>query len=601
MLRPYQQEAFDNAKKWMSSSVEPCLLELATGAGKSHIVAAIAHWLNERSGKRVLCLAPSKELTEQNHAKYLATGEPASIYSASIGKSLRHDVVFGTPQTVKNSIDKFRDKFCAVIIDEAHGITKTIKTIILEMQRDNPKLRIIGLTATPYRTKEGYIYRYDEKGAPVPDTMAQKPHFHSLICKITAHDLIKQAYLTPPSTVTSVSDHYDTSRLTGSNFDQNAVNEAFNGNRKTSKIVAEIIEVSHNRKGVMIFGSTIRHCEEIISSLPRSESALITGKTPKTEREHLIKQFKNQQIKYMVNVSILNTGFDAPHVDVVALLRATESAGLMQQIIGRGLRLYDGKKDCLVMDYAENIERHCPHGDIFSPEIKTVPPKGDYKINANCPLCKTDNIFSGRPNPENFKIDKEGYFIDGLGVRIADDDGIEYPAHFGRRCFGHKGMDENGKSKQCNYRWIGKTCDSCGHENDIAARYCEACDNELVDPNEKLFLEFQKIKADPYTVSTDRVLSWSCSKHISAAGNETLKVNYTTECRSFTIWYLPRKQSIWHDLSTAVYGKFCPDVDTFLKHVNKYGKMPTSVTVQRDKGSKFYSVYRHNRQIDEIQ
>ena len=65
---------------------------------------------------------------------------------------------------------------------------------------------------------------------------------------------------------------------------------------------------------------------------------------------------------------MLTTGFDASHVDVIAILRATESVGLMQQIIGRGLRIDAGKKDCLVLDYAENIERHCPDGDVFNPE-----------------------------------------------------------------------------------------------------------------------------------------------------------------------------------------------------------------------------------------
>lgn len=599
MLRPYQQASVDAAKKWLTSSVEPAVMDLATGAGKSHIVAAIAHWLNERSGKRVLCLAPSKELTEQNHAKYLSTGEPASIYSASIGKSLRHDVVFGTPMTVKNSIYKFRDKFCAVIIDEAHGITPTIKTIILEMRRDNPKLRIIGLTATPYRTKEGYIYQYDETGAPVPDTDTQNPYFHTLLCRVTASELIKQGYLTPPTTVTQSAHHYNTSALTGNSFDPAAVKAAFDGNRKTAKIVANIIELTNNRNGVMIFGSTGRHCTEIMESLPPHESAILTDKTKKKEREQLIADFKAKRLKYLVNVSILTTGFDAPHVDCIAILRATESAGLMQQIIGRGLRLDDRKKDCLVLDYAENIERHCPDGDIFNPSIRALPAKtGSFEVQAICPLCNVANIFSGRPNPEEFNIDEEGYFIDGLGYRITDDDENEYPAHFGRRCFGQEMV--RGQSVRCDHRWQGKDCFECEHTNDIAARYCEACDAEIIDPNEKLKLEFQKIKADAYSMSTDKVLSWNCSKHISAAGNETLKVSYVTECRSFMVWYLPRKQSLWYDLSLAVYGKVCPDVDTFLQHVNKYGKMPTSVTVQRDKGSKFYSVYKHNGKVDEI-
>ena len=129
-LRPYQQAAVDAATSWMKRRIDPALLSLATGSGKSWICAAIAHWVYENSGKKVLCLQPSKELTEQNHEKYLATGQSASIFSASAGaKCMRHNVVYGTPGTVKNSISRFGDKFAAVIIDEAHGITPTIKFI----------------------------------------------------------------------------------------------------------------------------------------------------------------------------------------------------------------------------------------------------------------------------------------------------------------------------------------------------------------------------------------------------------------------------------------------------------------------------------------
>lgn len=134
MLRDYQQESVDKAIDWLRRCVDPAILDLATGAGKSHVISAIANWLQRTSGKKVLCLAPSRELVEQNREKYLKTGNPASLYCASLGKDMKHDVVFGSPQTVKNSIDKFGDKFCAIIIDEAHGITPTIKDIIAHIK-----------------------------------------------------------------------------------------------------------------------------------------------------------------------------------------------------------------------------------------------------------------------------------------------------------------------------------------------------------------------------------------------------------------------------------------------------------------------------------
>lgn len=125
-LRPYQQEAVDATLVWVRKSSDACLIESATGSGKSLMVAALAEKLHALSnGKHVMCLAPNSDLVMQNREKYLATGNPASIYSASAGgQCLRHPVVFGTPGTVKKAAARIGAKFCAVIVDEAHGITQ---------------------------------------------------------------------------------------------------------------------------------------------------------------------------------------------------------------------------------------------------------------------------------------------------------------------------------------------------------------------------------------------------------------------------------------------------------------------------------------------
>ena len=116
-LRPYQQAAHDAAWTHAKTSLDPCLIEAATGAGKSHIIAALAENIHSHTGKRVLCLAPSAELVVQNREKYLASGHKASMFSASAGaKELRHPVVFGSPLTVKNRISRFKDGYAAVIV-----------------------------------------------------------------------------------------------------------------------------------------------------------------------------------------------------------------------------------------------------------------------------------------------------------------------------------------------------------------------------------------------------------------------------------------------------------------------------------------------------
>ena len=345
--RDYQQAAVNAAIEWMIKCLDPAVLDLATGAGKSFIIALIANWLEKNTGKKTLVLAPSKELVEQDREKYLSTGYPASVYCASIDKCLKHNVVFGTPQTVGNSIEKFGSNFACVIIDEGDGVTPTVKNIIHELRKRNEKLRVLGLTATPYRLNTGYIYQYDQTqgGKAMHESECRDPFYHSLLYRVDAHQLIERGYLTPPHAEIDHAEGYDTAGLelnSRGQFDAKQVEQTFEGKgRLTSFIVADIVAKSHNRNGVLIFAATVQHALEIMESLPPDNSEIITGSTSKSDRETIISRFKARRFKYLVNVAVLTVGFDAPHVDVVAILRATESVRLLQQIIGRGLRLVD--------------------------------------------------------------------------------------------------------------------------------------------------------------------------------------------------------------------------------------------------------------------
>ncbi len=543
-LRSYQQEAVSAVVAHIKKSATPCLIELATGAGKSLIVAELAKVIHKMSGgKSVLCIAPSAELVMQNRGKYLLTGEPASLFSASVGiKCLRHPVVFGTPQSIKNSIEKFGDRFAAIIIDEAHGLTPSLKEIIEHIRSKNKNVRVIGMTATPYRMGTGYIYRVNQKGKALSEDKTKDPYFDKLLYSVKANQLIKRGYLTRPiiGQIGEGVEKYETSTLQLNNrgmFDAKDIERVFEGQgRKTAEIVKDIVGHSIDRQGVIIFGATIQHAKEIMESLPIENSALITGLTPKKERENILKKFQNKKIKYLVNVAVLTTGFDAVHIDVVALMRATESAGLMQQIIGRGLRLDDGKDDCLVLDYAENIDRHTPDGDLFSPQIKVKTKKeGGETLDVVCPTCNTINEFKCRENKDGYKIDEEGYFTDLLNKRITTEHG-EVPAHYGRRCQALISTPVSPSGIQCGQRWNAKECEHCNAENDIAARYCTTCKKELVDPNEKLKIAFKALKKDPYQKQIDEVLDMAVVDTLSQAGNPCLRVKFVTPYRSFEIW-----------------------------------------------------------------
>ncbi len=603
-LRHYQQKAVDMTIGFVKKSFDPCLLELATGAGKSLIVAEIAKQLKSISGKKVLCLAPSRELVEQNREKYLAYGEPASIFSASAGsKCLAHDVVFASPKTVLNSLSRFGNNFAAVIMDEAHGITPTIIKIIESLKELNPTLRVIGLTATPYRLGSGYIYKVDENGESIPETQTKNPFFHKLLYRVTTQELIEQGYLTQP--IADVKQGYDTRLLEakGKSFTSESIERVFEGQgRKTYDIVTQVVELSQGCMGVMFFAATIQHAQEIMESLPPENSRIITGGTKKKERELIIKQFKAMTFKYLVNVSVLTTGFDAPHVDVVAIMRATDSAGLFQQIIGRGLRLHDKKENCLILDYAENIERHGLEDDLFTPEISVSVGSGEkFHIEAECLLCNATNVFSGRPNPEEFAVDKNGYFVDLAGDYIIENE-KPFPAHFGRRCTSYQLI--KGSHEQCGYRWSFKVCvnDECNYENDITARYCRECKCELIDPNEKLQIDFKRLKTSARIRSTDKVKSWFCQKWTSQKGNESLRVDWTTDYRTFSVWYSPDSrtsdgQYLWSDLCQAVFGKVAPSIDLFVSALQKgHGSMPTTITARKE--GDFFNVSAHNKPED---
>lgn len=560
-LRQYQKESADSVMSYIRSNSEPCIIEIATGGGKSIVVATLAQNIfNLSGGKRVLCLAPSKELIEQNYEKYLMLGEKASIYSASVGqKSLRHQVIFGTEGTFKKIAKSIGHEFAAVIVDEAHKTTDTIKSIVSEMKEGNPNIRVIGMSATPYRLGDGYVYEMGIDNKIMDE--ANDPFFKKLVYRITARELIAMGFLTPP-TLIPTSLHYDTSglKLTANNtFSHASLDRAFVGQGKlTSNIIADVIQRSHDRRGVMIFAATVRHAEEIMDSLPPELSAVVTGSTPKAERESIIARFKDQKIKYIVNVAVLTTGFDAPHVDHIVIMRATESAALYQQIIGRGTRLYEGKKDFLVSDYTDNISELFPSGDIFEPSIKAYGRKENAKIKVTCPTCATEQEFSKRPNFDDYN--ENGYAVDLAGDILVPN----VPAHYGRRCTNVvlKGLN---RFVRCDYFWANKECEECGHHNDIAARVCESCKHQLIDPNDKLndvaviLYGEKKIKVEVKNMHVDRAKTRD--------NKDVINVTFETENSFIPIRFYPNHHNTWVARQASVFRRVTKDGSIMPKHV----------------------------------
>ncbi|MBU2021636.1 MAG: DEAD/DEAH box helicase [Gammaproteobacteria bacterium] len=460
-LRDYQIQAVEASLGHFRNSDDPAVIVLPTGAGKSLVIAE----LSRLAKGRVVCLAHVKELVEQNHAKFLATGSSAGIFSAGLSqKTSTEKTTFASIQSLSANLADFIEPVSLIIIDECHRVgmeesgqyNKTIE----HFRALNPKVKILGLTATPYRLGSGWIYQNHYHGYTRTCTNSL---FKKCIFELPLQHMVKKGYLTPPIHYDAAIAHYDFSLLTESldgeqNSDDIALNELIHKHPRVTKAVTEqILQLSQDRQGVMIFAATIDHAKEIASYLPADKTALITGKTKLKQRDSLIAAFKAKDIKYLVNVSVLTTGFDAPHVDVIAILRPTQSISLFQQIVGRGLRLSPGKKDCLVLDYTNNGY------NIFQPEIGEKRPTQDsVAVQIHCPVCDFANTFWGRK-------DAEGNILE----------------HFGRRCHGLV-ENEQGEEQQCSYRFRFKRCPYCNEENDIAARQCQHCAEKLIDPDDLL-------------------------------------------------------------------------------------------------------------------
>ncbi|MEQ5836257.1 DEAD/DEAH box helicase [Marinobacter sp. NFXS9] len=469
-LRPYQQEAVDATLRHFRQSDESAVIVLPTGAGKSLVIAELARLAK----RKILVLTHVKELVEQNHAKYESYGLTGGIFSAGLKrKESRHQVTFASVQSVAANLDEFRDEYSLVIIDECHRVsgedTSQYQRIIELLRQQNDALKVLGLTATPYRLAMGWIYRYHYRGFVRGSGEEQEKPFQHCIYELPLRFMINRGYLTKPELVNAAVAQYDFSALPQDRFGEYAekdVNQLLSKHRRVTRaIIEQVMELADQRQGVMIFAATVDHAREITGYLPEHQTALVTGATDMAERASLIQRFKQRQLKYLVNVSVLTTGFDAPHVDFIAILRPTQSVSLYQQIVGRGLRLDEGKQDCLVIDYAGN------HVNLHHPEVGEPKPNPDSEpVQVFCPGCGFANIFWG-------KTDDDGHVIE----------------HYGRRCQGliepaqeEGAATQSERPQQCDYRFRFKECPHCGGENDIAARKCHQCQKAIIDPDDQL-------------------------------------------------------------------------------------------------------------------
>jgi DNA repair protein RadD len=302
-------------------------------------------------------LAHRKELLEQNASELrgLVPSLDVGIYSAGLKqRDTDHAVVFAGIQSVVNRASEFGSR-SLVIVDEAHLVgpdeTSGYRRFLEALGQCNPNLRLVGLTATPYRTSTGAVYGKDEIFGGVS--------YNAKLSK-----LIADGYLSPIVSCRAREEIETGSiRVQRGEFVQRDMEAAFDVEGVTQSAVQELVSKAAGRQSIMVFCAGVNHTRKVankIRELTGDEVGVVTGETVPLERSAIIERFKGRQLRWIANCDVLTTGFNARGVDCVAVLRATCSPGLFAQMCGRGLRLFEGKQDCLILDFGQNLRRHGP-------------------------------------------------------------------------------------------------------------------------------------------------------------------------------------------------------------------------------------------------
>lgn len=582
--RPYQLRAIESAIAWIRKNTLPCFLDLSMSSGKSFMAASIADQYVKMSGNKALISCPTSSLVKQNAEACRTVSGECSVYSASIDKCLMYDIIVCTPQTFVNDVEELTNgEIGLFIIDEGEGVTEHILTIYEILKKKNPRLRCVGMSGTPYKTGEGYVAEIDVDDSIIEEAMSN-PFYKKIVDRVTPKELIEGGYAVPPKVI-DTNLKYETPSRSDKEFTQAEQDQVFLGQgRKTSAVVENIISYcnSINAKGVILYATSIKHCHEVLESMPNYNTGYIYGgKGMDKHNKTTIEDFRQRRIKYLINVNMATVGLSVDHVDVLCILRLTSSARLYQQILGRGMRLLhtgETKHFFSVLDYTDNIQELFPDGDVFNPEVKSYRSKENPEITAYCPDCGYGNKATLRPNKDDMPINDNGYYMTLSGKLLLVDD-KPFPAHYTRRC-GHMIRKGNDNYERCGYYWTHKTCQNCDHKNDIAARFCESCKAELIDPNEKLRIEFEAKKKDVNQIQTDDIVFIKKRLWKTKIGNDGLKIDIGTHDRIISVI-----------LSQKIMRNF------YEKFKNEPDFNPKTVTYKKS-SSGYFHIYDFNRPSD---
>jgi len=392
-LRPYQRAAIDGLYNyWSDKKGDNPIIVAPTGSGKSLIIAHLIKDAMSYPGTRVLILTHVKELLEQNASELVALYPDADVgfYSASLKKKvLRKPITFAGIQSIHKKAYDMVPAPDLVIVDEAHLIPKTDGTrynkFLSDLRVCNPGVKVVGLTATPYRLDSGWLHEGDNA------------IFDGIAYDIPVADLMEQGFLAPVISKSGVKT-IDLSNVgkRGGEYIESELAKAASDPELVTETVAEIVRYGAERKAWLVFACGVNHAELLRAEFETHgiEADVVTGADGMSARADKIERFRHGGSKCLINVNVLTTGFNVPHVDLVAIVRATESTGLYIQIVGRGTRIAPGKENCLVLDYGDNVMRH-GFIDEVKPKIKGQSQNGEAP-RKKCPACLTINNASAK-------------------------------------------------------------------------------------------------------------------------------------------------------------------------------------------------------------
>lgn len=351
-LRPYQNEAIVAVRKALNEGVKNPLACLPTGAGKSAVIATMAQQFASK-GHQVTITVHTQELIAQLKGTYEAiTGHAPAVYAASLNEKNVGQVTVAQIQSACNRPDLFSSSRI-IIIDECDRIPMDgdgqYRSFLSSLRSYMPDLRTIGFTATPYRLSGGLVYGQDRP-------------FDDMVYDARIASLMGQGYLCPLRSKYGATPDISGVGIRSGEFIAAELEAAVSDVASVKAGVLELIRWGKDRKAWLVFAAGEKHARMISQELLRYdiEAPVVLGNMPAAERKEIIKSYKEKKSRCLVGINVLSVGFDAPHIDLIGMMRPTNSPGMYYQQCGRGLRPSEGKTDCIILDMAGNIERHGP-------------------------------------------------------------------------------------------------------------------------------------------------------------------------------------------------------------------------------------------------